>query len=184
VGAPFRSGRDRETRSINGSHEGSTSRCQVNDVLFLLRLLAPSGIADRRAPLPLEGELTPKAFATDGRDAALERWESEGGTLAGGNLDRAATEGGVAATRNHEVGRAEAAIFRSTPPNDGAYGYLVRLCGRDLGHGDGTTLYRVRRLGRQRPDYRAGGPDRRRPGPRRRSWLRRARRSRTCRADR
>jgi len=156
----------------------------VNDVLFLLRLLAPSGIADRRAPLPLEGELTPKAFATDGRDAALERWESEGGTLAGGNLDRAATEGGVAATRNHEVGRAEAAIFRSTPPNDGAYGYLVRLCGRDLGHGDGTTLYRVRRLGRQRPDYRAGGPDRRRPGPRRRSWLRRARRSRTCRADR
>jgi len=154
----------------------------VNDVLFLLRLLAPSGIADRRAPLPLEGELTPKAFATDGRDAALERWESEGGTLAGGNLDRAATEGGVAATRNHEVGRAEAAIFRSTPPNDGAYGYLVRLCGRDLGLGDGTTLYRVRRLGRQRPDYRAGGPDRRRPGPRRRSWLRRARRSRTCRA--
>ena len=30
--------------------------------------------------------------------------------------------------------------------------------GRDVGPRDGTTLYRVRRLGRQRPDYRAGGP--------------------------
>jgi hypothetical protein len=158
----------------------STCRCQVSSLLVLWAGPVPGG-ADLRGPAPLERDPTPKAIASGGRDGALERWESEGGRLADGDLESADRDCALAGASNKEGDHDEGAAFGSVPRDAGEHVHGLEESERDPGPCVAATGGVARTRGRQRADYQAGTRGRRRPtrGRSRTGWRRDARR-RNC----